>query len=234
MNLVNSGRMDMPSLGEGSAIIADDHELFRAAMVELFKRAFNFKEILEAASLDEALDLLGRVPSVTFAALDLAMPGMNGTQSLAGIREVFPEVRIAVVTASERREDILSALGAGVHGFIPKTLGIQEASNAFRLILSGHIFVPAALATPPPKLSSEDIPPPISDAVAKFAGLSPRQKDVLTLLSQGLSNKEIARSLELAEGTVKVHVNALFRALGAHNRVSVVAALARLEAQKVE
>lgn len=203
-------------------------------MVELLKRDFNFKTIIEAASLDEAIDQLGRVPDITFASLDLSMPGMNGAASLLEIREIYPEVRIAVVTASERREDILTALDAGVHGFVPKTLGIQEASKAFRLILSGHIFVPAALAIPARKPCSEEGPSPSPDPVAKFAGLSPRQKDVLNLMSQGLSNKEIARNLDLAEGTVKVHVNALFRALGAHNRVSVVAALARFEAQKVQ
>lgn len=219
----------MPSIGEGFAVIADDHELFRSALIELLKRDFNFKGILEAASLDEAIDHLGRVAGVTFASVDLTMPGMNGAASLHGIRDVYPDVCIAVVTASERRADILTALEAGVHGFVPKTFGIQEVSKAFRLILSGQIFVPAALAITQFKVGSEEASPPGLDLATKWDGLSPRQKDVLNLMCHGLSNKEIARKLDLAEGTVKVHVNALFRALGAHNRASVIAAMAKRE-----
>ena len=184
--------------------------------------------VIEADSLDDALDHIGRTPDLAFASIDLAMPGMNGEASLLGIREEYPDLRLAVITASERREDILLALDAGVHGYIPKTMRIAEIAAALRTILEGRIFVPPMLATKSlqPTRRAQAVATP---AAPRLNGLSPRQKAVLNLISLGKSNKEIAHELSLAEGTVKVHVSALFRTLGAHNRMSAVAAIARLQ-----
>jgi len=213
-----------------AAIVADDHELFRAALSELLKSTFGFSNVFQAGSLDEGIEHLGASDAITFASFDLSMPSMEGAASLHSIREIYPKMRLAVVTASERREDILAALGAGVNGFIPKSLGIVEVSKALRSIIGGQIYVPAALAAantltaPAVAIAKQE---PASSRPNEL--LSPRQNDVLALMAQGLTNKEIARHLRLAEGTVKVHVNALYRALGAHNRVSAVAAMQRLE-----
>lgn len=213
-----------------AAIVADDHELFRAALSELLKNTFGFSNVFQAGSLDMGIELLSASDTITFASFDLSMPGMEGAASLHSIREFYPNVRLAVVTASERREDILAALGAGVNGFIPKSLGIVEVRQALRSIIDGQIYVPAALAAAnalaSPVVARPKQKPP---ALRSNELLSPRQNDVLALMAQGLSNKEIARHLHLAEGTVKVHVNALYRALGAHNRVSAVTAMQRLE-----
>lgn len=221
----------MSEIAADTAIVADDHEIFCSALGELLKKEFGFKQVLLASSLDEVIECLGQNPRISFACLDLSMPGVDGAASLHGIREIYPKTTIAVVTASERREDILAALGAGVHGFVPKSLGIQEVSRALRSILSGQIYVPAALAAASVRDLSEEHTVTLRD-VSSVGYLSPRQSDVLRLMAQGLSNKEIARSLRLAEGTVKVHVNALYRALGAHNRVSAVAAMARLDSPR--
>lgn len=212
-----------------AAVVSDDHELFRSALSELLKGTFGFSSVFQAGSLDEGIEHLGASDAITFASFDLYMPGMEGATSLHSIREIYPKVHLAVVTASERREDILAALGAGVNGFIPKSLGIVEVRQALRSIIGGQIYVPAALAAAnalaSPAATAKREPVPFRSNEL----LSPRQNDVLALMAQGLTNKEIARHLRLAEGTVKVHVNALYRALGAHNRVSAVAAMQRLE-----
>lgn len=216
------------SMAMAIAIVADDHELFRSALAEMLRREFGFRQVIEAGSLDAAVEHLGQVPEVVLACIDLAMPGMSGTASLLGIREVYPDVRVAVITGSVRREDILSALGAGVHGYIPKTLRIVDIAAAIRTILEGRIFVPAELATSPEVSPQKTTLRQEPELKSRLYALSPRQTEVLSLMAEGKSNKQIARNLGLAEGTVKVHVAALFRALSINNRVSAVAALAEL------
>ncbi len=215
------------SLDISTVVVADDHELFRSALAQVLRREFKVRTIIEAKSLAEAVEALERASDVALVSIDLAMPGMDGAASLQRIRAAFPSVRLVVVTGSERREDVLLTLGAGAHGFIPKTYGICEIAAALRVVLKDKIFVPPAIAEIGVDAILPQAAPPVA-ALEQKAGrinLSPRQSDVLNLMMQGKSNKEIARGLGLAEGTVKVHVAALFRALGAHNRVSAIAAL---------
>jgi len=203
------------------ALVADDHELFRAGIAAMLKRDLGFRDVIEVGSLDEALFHLGRSSDVTLASFDLAMPGVKNAGSFKIVREMFPTIRSAVISASSRHDDILQALGAGMHGFIPKVLRIPEIVRALRLVLEGHVYVPWSLTDVRPVLSVKRFaiePSPVSSK----AVLTPRQSDVLRLMSEGKSNKEIARLLSLAEGTVKVHTNALFRALGVHNRSGAV------------
>jgi DNA-binding NarL/FixJ family response regulator len=204
-----------------SALVADDHELFRSAFVAILKREFACEKVMETASLEEAVELLGRSPNVALVSLDLAMPGMKGAASAHAIANAFPGSRLVVVTASERRQDILDALAAGVHGYIPKTLRISEIVEAIRTVLSGRIYAPISLATLARTPASSVIG--ANAAGRRLGDLSPRQREVLRLMAEGKSNKEIAKALYLAEGTVKVHVNALFRALSVNNRASAVA-----------
>jgi DNA-binding NarL/FixJ family response regulator len=210
------------------AVVADDHELFCAGLSAMLKRDLGFDEVFEAGSLDEAVEHLSR-NEVAFASFDLMMPGVTGMASLQGVREVFPSVRVAVVTASTQRENMLLALQAGMHGYVPKTFGIPEIARAIRQVMDGHVFVPPCLAELP--LGASDLTAPHSEKTlvqAFKAELTLRQREVLRLMAEGKSNKEIARALGLAESTVKVHVNALFRTLGVHNRLSAIGAAAEL------
>jgi DNA-binding NarL/FixJ family response regulator len=195
--------------------------LFRAALAELLKRDLGFGVVHEVASLDEAIERLDQDDTVSFACFDLKMPGMNDAASLSAIRDVFPDLCMIIVSASERREDILQALASGIHGYIPKALKINEIKTALQTILAGGIFVPPVLAKNGPSTQTPENRP-------LNVALSPRQTDVLQLMAAGYSNKEIARKIGLSEGTVKVHVSALYRALNAHNRVTAVAAMSRL------
>jgi DNA-binding NarL/FixJ family response regulator len=219
-------RMTVPQMA-GSALVADDHELFRDALAAVLKREFCFGEVTQVGSLGAAISHLGHCPATCLATIDLSMPGIEGIASLNGIRAVCPNVRLVVITASERREDILQALDAGVHGFIPKTFRIADMLAAFRAVLEGRIFVPPDLADRGLRAVAAK-PPAMRAQPGSSPALSPRQRSVMDLLALGRSNKEIARELQLAEGTVKIHVNAIYRTLGARNRVGAVAAMAAL------
>jgi DNA-binding NarL/FixJ family response regulator len=217
------------SSGKARALVADDHELFRIALATMLKRDLGFGEVIEAETVDAGVEKLRHEPRVSLATFDLIMPGMNDT-TLSGLRESFPGLRVVVVTSSLRREDILRALSAGVHGYIPKTMRIGDIAAALRSVLDGHLFVPSVLAdgVEASQVLPPSLPQPAPDNTGQ-KGLTARQQEVLRLLAQGRSNKEIARGLNLSEGTVKAHVNSLFRALGVHNRIGAAAALARMD-----
>jgi DNA-binding NarL/FixJ family response regulator len=208
---------DPPESGKLVALVVDDHELFRAGIATLLKRDCGFAQVFEAGSLDAALQVLGENGGISFSTFDLAMPGVDTPYCLRSVREVFPNVRLAVVSGSGGRDEIILALQAGVHGYVPKTLSISEITQAFKVILSGGIFVPPLLSE---VAADRTLPPPVRPPRLSESGgpLTLRQQDVLKLIRAGKSNKEIARELGLSENTVKVHANALYRALGVHNR----------------
>lgn len=208
------------------ALIADDDAFFRIALAALLTRQLGFTTVLEAGSLDDALELLGTRPEISLALFDLSMPGMRQAASLAAVRECAQHVTLAVVSGSSARQDILGALAAGVHGYIPKALGPAELVKAMKQVLSGQIFVPAIIAqvsaVEANAATAVDEAP--QDAAAR---LTPRQRQVLDVLVEGRSNKEIARILNLGEGTVKIHVAALLRTLKLPNRAAAAAFGAR-------
>lgn len=220
--------------GEGApraCLVADDDEFFRMALRSILQTQLNYAEVIETGSLDEALERLPEARNVTLALFDLAMPGMESAASLRAVRECFPDVRVAVVSASSRRSDILLALQAGVHGYVPKSLGARDLANALSTIESGTIYVPGVLADVSGDTKDTLMPSApmrTEDSLEAVQSLTPRQRDVLTLIVQGKSNKEIARALNLGEGTVKVHVAALFRVLGVTSRSAAAATGSRL------
>lgn len=213
----------------GVALVADDDEFFRIALATILRNKLGFEEVVEAGSLDEAIERLADRDDCFLALFDLTMPGMESAASLGAVREVRPDIKVAVVSASSRRSDILTALAAGIHGYVPKSLGAQDLAAALRVILSGAIYVPPSLAGRPPD-PAEAAPSPAVEIPLRRAieFLTPRQREVLLLLVEGLSNKEIARKLRLGEGTVKIHMAALFRSLRVRNRQEAAAAGARL------
>lgn len=211
------------------AVVADDHSLYRMGLALTLRDRLGFDQVEEASSLDEALARLGETEGVALALFDLSMPGMRGAASLAAVRECYPGLPIAVVSGSDERSHVLEALAAGVNGYVPKHFGDEDLVAALRSILDGAIFVPSTLAsTGSPRIPvATAAPPPAPD----LARLTPRQRDVLNLLMQGQSNKEIARALDLGHGTIKIHLAALFRHLGVNNRAAAVAVAAQLLAR---
>lgn len=202
------------------ALIADDHELFRSGLKQLLIDSLGASDVREAETLDQAIEILTNEGAGDLILVDLRMPGMSGAEDLAALRDGFPDSKIAVVSAWEERAEIFAALSAGVHGYIPKSLPSNEIANAIRGVLDGRIFVPTAVG----KRGAGDVmePPP---APVNADKLTVRQKEVLNELLKGQSSKEIARTLNIAEGTVKIHLAAIYRALGVRTRAEAIVKL---------
>lgn len=202
------------------ALVADDHELFRSGLKQLLVDVLGAEDVREAETLDQAIDILTNEGAGDLVLVDLRMPGMSGAEALAALRDGFPDAKIAVVSAWEERAEILAALGAGVHGYIPKSLPSTEIAEALRTILDGRIYVPSAIGKREPGA-------PVATAASQDGQdkLTGRQKEVLNELLKGQASKEIARTLDIAEGTVKIHLAAIYRALGVRTRAEAIARL---------
>ncbi len=162
--------------------------------------------------------MVERQSGIDLLLMDLHMPGADGTATVRAIRERVPQLPLAVVSADEDTGTVSELLRMGVCGFIPKSDSASVIVSAVRLILAGGTYVPPRLVD---AASAQRL-----DYVTNGArlGLTARQLDVLRLLGQGLSNKLIARELGITEGTVKVHLLAVFRALNVRNRTAAVIA----------
>jgi len=211
------------------ALVADDDEFFRVAIRMILTTQLGFGELLETASFDEALDRLSERRDVALALFDLQMLGRDGASSLRMVRETFLDTRVVVVSSSSFRADIVAILDAGAYGYVIKNHGVGAFREALAIVLRGGIYVPAALADltattvaerPAGLVSARNRPATVS--------LTPRQWQVLELLVQGRSNKEMARALNLGRGTVKIHLAGLYRALGVTSRAAAAAVSARL------
>ena len=226
MQIEERGPEGVPETGL-TALIADDDEFFRIALRSILTRHLGFQEVIETGSFDEALEKLAERASISLALFDLQMPGLEGPMNLRVVRESFAEIRVVVISSSQQRQDIIAALNAGVHGYVPKSLGPRDLVRALGLILQGTIFVPTSLTelTPgvAPDVGTQDVSGPEGTPP-----LTQRQQQVLQLLVEGKSNKEIARALKLGEGTVKIHMAALFRNLGVANRAAAAVLGARI------
>ena len=223
-------------------LIADDHRLVieavKAKLSELetgitFVLAMSVEEMLAGASDD--LDL---------AVVDLHMPGAEGHSHVDELRRRHPAVPVIVLSGTEDPAVMRSALARGVLGFIPKAYSPEVMISAVRLVLAGGVYVPPMMLSAVPAGIVAGVPAKaIEGAVRGPVGaqtldhlrnvLTERQVEVLRLLSQGKPNKLIGRSLGISEGTVKIHLAAIFRALNVRNRTeAVVAAQTLTEAQQ--
>jgi DNA-binding NarL/FixJ family response regulator len=222
-------------------LIADDHALIRKALRQLLAdEGLSVDDerltldITEAETLDAVLKALAAEPRQLLL-IDLLMPGMVGSASLRALRDAHPQTQIVVVTECEDRDTILDCLAAGVHGYVLKSVAPHTITHAIEVVLSGQIYVPPAIANVPnaendvggetgipmPRGASEALP---ADAVR----FTKRQRDVLQELGLAQSTKEIARTLGLREGTVKVHLAAVYRLLNARNRMEAVLLASKL------
>jgi DNA-binding NarL/FixJ family response regulator len=209
-------------------LIADDHGLFRQGLRTFLQDSVAGADIVEAEGLDSALEALGRDQPFDLVVTDLRMPGMDGPQSLTAFREAFPAVKLLVMSGLEDRSTVLASLGAGAHGYVPKSARPEVIADAITTVMAGRIWVPSALASWTPQAEPAPATASATSNGSNGPRLTPRQRDVLKLLLRGASTKEIARELALGEGTVKVHLAGLYRALGARNRTEATAIGARL------
>lgn len=205
-------------------LLIDDHPLMREAMASLVRDVEPAAELLQAGSVAEGRRLAGSGP-VDAVVIDLQLPDGDGSLLVAEFRRQWPQLPILVLTASEDLGRVRQLIGIGATGYAPKSAGHATLSAALRLVLAGQTYVPPlVLAMPPPATPETDAETLAAEQDARTTAadgsgqLTRRQLDVLRLVCSGLSNKHISRELGLAERTVKVHIGAVFRALGVSNR----------------
>jgi DNA-binding NarL/FixJ family response regulator len=213
-------------------LVIDDHPLIREALRHVLLALDQAIELLEAQDLPEALATAGSHPDVTLILLDLALPGTDGFEALRELRERYPAIPVVVLSASDQPETVREALDLGAMGFIPKTSSNEILIGALRLVLSGGVYLPPEVLRKDAGGTSPDStvhPRPSGELRSpREIGLTQRQTEVLALLIQGKPNKLICRQLDLAEGTVKIHVTAILKALGVTNRTQAVIAVSKL------
>lgn len=199
-------------------LVADDHTLFREGLRYLLAQLDTDVTVLEAGDHDKAAELLSQHPDMDLALVDLHMPGRNGPNALEALIRGASTVPIVVLSAELDRREVRRALDAGAMGYIPKNESAQVMLGALRLVLSGGVYLPAAL------LRAEGTTRPPAAKVV----LTPRQLDVLRELALGKSNEAIGEKLGLALSTVKAHITAILNVLDADNRTQAVLAAKRM------
>ncbi len=200
-------------------LVIDDHPLIQEALAQLLPQLGAATEVRSATDAASATAILDNEPDVTLVLLDLALPGTRGLDLLADLMLDYPGVPVVVLSATHDQATVNAALAAGARGFIAKTADAQELLNAIRQVHGGGDYLTTDI-TPAPEGDGVRIAP-------GALGLTSRQADVLMLLVQGKPNKMICRDLKLSEGTVKVHVSAILKALRVHSRTQAVAMLAQ-------
>ena len=200
-------------------ILVDDHALFRDGFALLLQQHEPNVQCHIGSSFDDALILLQTHSDADILLLDLNMPGMRGVPSVQEVQQKHPDVPVIILTAEESRSQMEMLLATGAAGYIPKSSSALVMISAIRLVMAGGVYVPPQLlgGGPPRNAAGPD----------GAAHLTERQRQVLRLLAAGKSNKIICRELNLGEGTIKVHLSAIYRALNVTNRTE-----AAMEAQR--
>ena len=209
--------------------IADDHPLFRNALLEVIHQHFTETTISESSDLDSTLQALERHADLDLLLLDLQMPGSQDLFGLLTIRERFPSIPVAVISATESPAVINRAMGYGASGYIPKSASANTLQEAIQKIADGQRWLPPHVPPHLTPISAEE-----KSLAAKIATLTPQQYRVLCYLREGWLNKQIGFELGVTEATIKAHITAIFRKLGVSNRTQAVIMLAQMAVDKPE
>ena len=199
-------------------LLVDDHALFRSGVKTLLQRHDEFEVVDEAA---DGLEGIKRARSLKpdVVLLDLHMPGVGGLEAVKVISEEIPGARVLMLTVSEDAEDLMEALRAGACGYLLKNVEMDALLDAIRRAAQGDSVVSPQMTAK--LISGVREQPRASTRLVERDRFSPRERDILVCLAQGESNKEIARALDLAESTVKIHVQNIFKKLNMSSRVQV-------------
>ncbi|WP_284465794.1 response regulator [Diaphorobacter nitroreducens] len=201
--------------------LIDDHTLLRRGLVALLSQQPDLRVVGEAGDAAEALRLLPTLrPDVIL--LDNHLPGVRGVDAIAGLREASQGSRVLMLTVSEDGQDLAAALRNGAQGYLLKTIDGDLLAQAIRRAARGEPVVsPEMMSKLVAAFQSQGAPTPepLPEEEEPASVLSPREEDVLREIARGLSNKEIARALDIAETTVKIHVQHILRKLGLSSRV---------------
>lgn len=202
-------------------LIADDHALFRDGLAMRLEQIVPNAAILQASGYSQVIKNLQEDTAIDLLILDADMQDMPWFDALKQIRAIAPKTKILVISASEDSRAIRAILATGVKGYIPKRAEIKVFANAVKLVIDGGTYVP-------PSLLDGTIANNFGSRNSGVKMLTARQSQVLDLIAQGKSNKQIAYDMGVSESTVKLHINALLRSLHVTNRTQAV-----ITAQKI-
>jgi DNA-binding NarL/FixJ family response regulator len=204
-------------------LLIDDHPLFRAGLKHLLDKMGDGVEIDEADNLAQGLERLSGSGAIDLVLVDLMMPGMEGFDGISTLRREAPDAPIVVISVKDRAEDVRRAMDAGAVGYVPKSSSPDVMIHALKLVLSGGMYLPPNVLDGPARESAgARRGNGLNMSDGPLANLTRRQRDVLNLLIEGMSNKEIANVLGLSAGTVKIHVSSIFKVLNVTNRTLAV------------
>jgi DNA-binding NarL/FixJ family response regulator len=208
-----------------SLLVVEDHALVREGVVRTLRQLEPATSVYEASDFDSANALLEQGQTFDLILLDLCLPGLDGLSCLGVFRKRYPNMPVVILSAYDDPQTICRAMKSGAAGFVPKAYSSERLVMALREVLAGREYVPemfseaAAVAQPRLPIGGEAEP-------AEF-GLTARQAEVLGLMAQGKSNRDIADTLGLSEGTVKIHLTAIFKSLGVSSRTQAMVVIAQ-------
>ena len=218
-------------------LVVDDHNLFRRGLIALLGQDARLQVVGEAGDASQALHVAARLkPDLIL--LDNHLPGVQGADAIADLRQAVPGVRIVMLTVSENVQDMAAGLRAGADGYLLKTIHTEDLCDCICKVWEGDSVVSpemmgklVGLLRQPPAAVGVAAAVPVEAPAPRAVGgvavsaddpihqLSPREREILALIAKGDSNKHIARALDIAETTVKIHVQHILRKLGLTNRV---------------
>lgn len=199
-------------------LVVDDHPVFRQGLTSLLQRYPDFDVVGQAGNGDEAVAKASEVqPDVVI--MDICMPGSDGVAATTALQRTLPQTKVVIVTVSDKDDDLFAAIKAGARGYLLKSVSLQELIDSIRLVAQGEAIISPTMAG---RLLDE-----FKQGKARpdkgLGNLSLREQEVLQLVAQGASNKQIATKLFISETTVKAHLRAILEKLHAHNRAEAVA-----------
>lgn len=203
----------MPSDSKTAVIIADEDEYFRIAFKTLLEKHLSVSDVQDAISIAEAINALRDGKTTDLLVVEMGLLDPEALTTLKSIRSEHPTIRIMVLGEAARKSDLLSILRVGINGFVLKDVGADNLVKAIDQVLKGVVFIQEL---------EDDLFEPEAGNIE--LGLTPRQFEVMKLIADGKSNKEIGQLLDLAEGTIKAHMKVIFKRLGVKNRAAAAIA----------
>lgn len=209
-------------------LIVDDHSLVREGLKAILSLSDLNPNFVEAWDADTVQTQLEQHPDISLMLLDIQMPGCTGLELLQRIVKQRAQLPIIMLSAEHDTDTVTQALNSGASGFLPKNSLNQVLISAIRLVLAGGIYIPREALQKPLTSAATVSPPEKTTHTLESLGFTARQIDVLRLLVQGQSNKQICRQIDVAEATVKIHVRAILRSLTVSSRSEAIAKVAQL------
>jgi len=227
--LTTTAPLDEPPVNEAGAprlLIVEDHPLFRAALVGVIEAEFPDVEVLQAMSIDGALDVISARNGLDLILLDLSMPGTTGLLGAYRVRAAAPRSALVIVSAHDDSRIIGSAISLGISGYIPKSTPKAELARLLRGILEGAVCLPTRFRDAAAARKGQADARELIQQLSQFTS---QQLRVLDMICRGLQNKHIAYQLGISVTTVKVHVSEILRKLNVRSRTEAIIALSKLD-----